>query len=285
MIYNGFFFRNDISFESVADATSKILLKAQTDLPSDIIRALQSALGQENNEVAKAHLSAILKNIEFAGNNRIPMCQDTGIPIFFVDVGNELHIDFDLSQAIAEGVRHATDQIPLRPNAVDPLTRINSGDNTGNGIPDINYSFVEGNELCITVAPKGAGSENMSALKMFNPTEVSGIHNFILETVLNAGGMPCPPVIVGVGIGGTFDKSARLAKKALLEDTDDMNEMERELLAEINSLGIGPMGMGGNTTALAVHIKKAHCHTASLPVAVNIQCWANRHATCVFGGE
>lgn len=203
----------------------------------------------------------------------------------FVDVGNELHIDFDLSQAIAEGVRHATDQIPLRPNAVDPLTRINSGDNTGNGIPDINYSFVEGNELCITVAPKGAGSENMSALKMFNPTEVSGIHNFILETVLNAGGMPCPPVIVGVGIGGTFDKSARLAKKALLEDTDDMNEMERELLAEINSLGIGPMGMGGNTTALAVHIKKAHCHTASLPVAVNIQCWANRHATCVFGGE
>ena len=280
-----FFFRKDITFESVADGTSKILLRAQTDLPSDVITALQSALEQENNEVARAHLAAILKNIEFAADNQIPMCQDTGIPIFFVDVGNDLHIDFDLSQAIAEGVRHATEQIPLRPNAVDPLTRINSGDNTGNGIPDINYSFVEGNDLCITVAPKGAGSENMSALKMFNPTEVSSIHNFILETVLNAGGMPCPPVIVGVGIGGTFDKSARLAKKALLEDTDSMNEWERKLLADLNSLGIGPMGMGGDTTALAVHIKKAHCHTASLPVAVNIQCWANRHATCVFGGE
>ena len=213
------------------------------------------------------------------------MCQDTGIMVFFVEIGRSLILDFDLEGAIVEGVRRATVQVPLRPNAVSPLSRQNSGDNTGSGLPDINYSFVEGNKLSITVAPKGAGSENMSALRMLNPTETSKIREFVLETVLKAGGMPCPPIVVGVGIGGSFDKSARLAKQALLMDMGDMDSFELELLNDINKLGIGTMGMGGNITALAVHVKQAHCHTASLPVAVNIQCWANRHATVVLGGE
>ena len=143
---------------------------------------------------------------------------------------------------------------------------------------------MEGNKLSITVAPKGAGSENMSALRMFNPTEISRIREFVLETVLKAGGMPCPPIVVGVGIGGSFDKAARLAKQALLLDMDKMDPFELELLKDINALGIGTMGMGGCTTALAVHVKQAHCHTASLPVAVNIQCWANRHAKVVLEG-
>ncbi len=266
-------------------AVIDILREAETVLPDDVTKALKKAASEESSPVAGEQLAAILKNIEVASGKKVPMCQDTGILIFFVEIGRDLELDFRLEDAIIEGVKKATQSIPLRPNAVDPINRNNSGNNTGNGIPDIKYEFVEGNSLKITVAPKGAGSENMSAIKMFNPTEKDSIRNFVLETVLNAGGKPCPPVIVGVGIGGSFDKAARLAKSALLKKTDDMDDEEKNLLKEINDLGIGPMGLGGNTTALAVHIKKAHCHTASLPVAVNIQCWANRHASVVLGGD
>lgn len=213
------------------------------------------------------------------------MCQDTGILVFFVEIGRQVCIDFDLDAAIIQGVRQATLSVPLRPNAVDPLTRKNSGDNTGDGLPDINYSFVDMDALTISVAPKGAGSENMSALRMLKPTRIDLIKQFVVESVLKAGGMPCPPIVVGVGIGGSFDKSARLAKRALLRDLDHMDEYEQEILDTINSLGIGPMGLGGRTTALAVHVEKAHCHTASLPVAVNIQCWANRHASVILRAE
>lgn len=268
--------------ESVVD----LLRKAETELPEDVINELKKALEKEESPVAKAQLQAILKNIDIAKKHSVPMCQDTGIIIFFVEIGRELQLDFDLEAALETAVRKATEEIPLRPNAVDPLTRKNDGDNTGNGIPDINYSFVPGKTLKITVAPKGAGSENMSALKMLNPTEVQGIKAFVLETVINAGGMPCPPITLGIGIGGSFDKSARLAKKALLRDLDTpMDAFEQEILEAVNALGIGSMGLGGSTTALSVHIEKAHCHTASLPVAINIQCWANRHATLVLGGE
>ena len=262
-----------------------ILKSAETILPEDVVNSLKAAKQNESSSVAKAQLEAILKNIEIAGKSGIPMCQDTGILIFFVEIGREVRLDFDLEDAIIEGVRKATESIPLRPNAVHPLTRNNKGDNVGDGIPDIKYDFVEGDRLKITVAPKGAGSENMSALKMFNPTETEEIKRFVLETVLNAGGKPCPPVVVGVGIGGSFDKAARLAKSALLEDMDKMDQFEKDILRDINSLGIGPMGLGGDTTALAVHVKKAFCHTASLPVAVNIQCWANRHASAILGGD
>ncbi len=214
------------------------------------------------------------------------MCQDTGIMIFFAEIGTEFQSGFDLEAAIREAVTIATAQIPLRPNAVDPLTRKNSGNNIGVGIPDIHWKFVPGNQLKITAAPKGAGSENMSYLHMFNPTEIGNIKNFVLETVVNAGGMPCPPLTIGVGIGGSFDAAARLAKEALLEPLDaPMEGLEKEIFEAVNTLGIGCMGLGGSTTALAVHVKTAHCHTASLPVAINIQCWANRHASIVFRGD
>lgn len=274
-----------ITYDAVVEATVNIIKEAETRLPNDVIKALETAKENESSDVARSQIEAILKNIEIAGNNSIPLCQDTGILIFYVEIGRELNLDIDLEGAILEATRIATRQVPLRPNAVDPLTRCNSSDNTGKGLPDIKYDFVEGKQLKITVAPKGAGSENMSALKMMNPTELKSIDDFIVETVLNAGGRPCPPVIVGVGIGGSFDKAARLAKSALLRTVNDMNTEEKEILAKINSLGIGPMGLGGDTTALAVHINTAYCHTASLPVAINIQCWANRHASVTLGSE
>ncbi|NYT19030.1 MAG: fumarate hydratase [Methanosarcinales archaeon] len=274
-----------ITYDAVVKATIDIIKEAETLLPDDVIKALETAKENESSDVARSQIEAILRNIEIAGNNSIPLCQDTGILIFYVEIGRELHLDIDLKGAILEATRIATSQVPLRPNAVDPLSRSNSNDNTGEGLPDIKYDFVEGKQLKITVAPKGAGSENMSVLKMMNPTELKNIDNFILETVLNAGGRPCPPIIVGVGIGGSFDKAARLAKSSLLRNVNDMNDEEKNILARINSLGIGPMGLGGDTTALAVHINTAHCHTASLPVAINIQCWANRHASVILGGE
>lgn len=273
-----------INYEDVVLATVNIIREAEICLPPDVIAAIENAYERETSETARAQLAAILKNIKLSKKGSVPMCQDTGIMVFFVEIGRSLILDFDLEGAIVEGVRRATVQVPLRPNAVSPLSRQNSGDNTGSGLPDINYSFVEGNKLSITVAPKGAGSENMSSLCMFNPTEISRIREFVLETVLRAGGMPCPPIVVGVGIGGSFDKAARLAKQALLMDMDKMDPFELELLKDINALGIGAMGMGGCTTALAVHVKQAYCHTASLPVAVNIQCWANRHAKVVLEG-
>ncbi|WP_319507078.1 fumarate hydratase [uncultured Methanolobus sp.] len=276
---------NPIDFDTVVSTVVDILRDAETILPQDVVDALKKAASEETSPVAKEQLEAILKNIEIAGNRKVPICQDTGILIFFVELGRKALLDFSLEDAILEGVRIATESIPLRPNAVDPISRSNSGNNTGTGIPDIKYELTEGSSIKITVAPKGAGSENMSAIRMLNPTEKDMIRNFVLETVLNAGGKPCPPIIVGLGIGGSFDKAARLAKSALLENVDDMNKEERSLLEDINSLGIGPMGLGGKTTALAVHIKKAHCHTASLPVAVNIQCWANRHASVTLSGD
>lgn len=275
----------DISYDDVVVATVDILKSAETVLPQDVVDSLEAAKRRESSPVARAQLEAILKNVDIARKSGIPMCQDTGILIFFVEIGREVRLDFNIEDAIIEGVRQATESIPLRPNAVDPLNRHNSGNNTGTGIPDIKYEFMDGKKIKITVAPKGAGSENMSALKMLNPTETAEIRRFVLETVLNAGGKPCPPIVVGVGIGGSFDKAARLAKSALLEDMDKMDEFEMSILDDINSLGIGPMGLGGETTALAVHVKKAFCHTASLPVAVNIQCWANRHASVTLGGD
>jgi len=274
-----------VTYKNVVEATVDIIREAETQLPDDVIDALKSARQNESSDVAISQIDAILKNIEIASNNDIPLCQDTGILIFYVEIGRELKLDIDLKGAILEASRIATQEVPLRPNAVHPITRSNSNDNTGDGIPDIKYDFVEGDQLKITVAPKGAGSENMSALKMMNPTELKDIRKFILETVLNAGGRPCPPIIVGVGIGGSFDKAARLAKAALLRKVTDMNDEEKGILKDINSLGIGPMGLGGDTTALAVHLATSYCHTASLPVAINIQCWANRHASVVLGGD
>jgi fumarate hydratase subunit alpha len=275
-----------ISRENFIQSIADLLRKAEIELPGDVESALRKAEASEESQVAKSQLQAILKNIELAKNHGVPMCQDTGIMIFFVELGTEFQPGFDLETAILEAVILATAEIPLRPNAVNPLTRKNSGDNTGVGIPDIHWKLVPGKQLKVTAAPKGAGSENMSALRMFNPTEIGNIRNFVLETVVNAGGMPCPPLTIGVGIGGSFDAAARLSKEALLEPLDvPLERLEREILEAVNALGIGCMGLGGTTTALAVHVKTAYCHTASLPVAVNIQCWANRHASVLFGEE
>jgi fumarate hydratase subunit alpha len=286
------------SRENFIRSIINLLHKAEIELPEDVINALRRAEASEESPVAKFQLQAILKNIELAEKHGIPMCQDTGIMIFFIELGTEFHAGFDLEAAVREAVILATKEIPLRPNAVNPLTRENSGNNTGPGIPDIHWKMVPGNHLKVTFAPKGAGSENMSALRMLNPTEIGNIKNFVLETVLNAGGMPCPPLVLGVGIGGSFDAAARLAKEALLEPLACLEEtigkgfgkdtektLGKEILEAVNSLGIGCMGLGGSTTALAVNVKTAHCHTASLPVAVNIQCWANRHASIIFEGE
>jgi len=273
-----------ITEEQVITTVVQLLRKAETELPDDVLAALKAARDRESNPIARTQLSAIIKNADFARENAIPMCQDTGVPIFFVEVGREAMINFDLEEAIRKGVARATEEIPLRPNAVHPLTRENSG-NVGVGFPDVNFDFVPGKNIKITVMPKGGGSENMSVLRMFTPSEVDDVKHFIIETVKNAGGKPCPPIIVGVGIGGTFDKSARLAKKAALRRLDvPSDNLEQELLEAINSLGIGPMGLGGDTTALKVNIEYAHCHVASLPVAINIQCWAARRASVTLEG-
>jgi fumarate hydratase subunit alpha len=274
-----------IKHEDIVQATVSAIQKAETVLPEDVVASLEKAEQEESSEVAQSHLKAILKNIEIARRHTVPICQDTGIIILIVEIGRKLPPLPDLENALAEGVRKATVEVPLRPNVVHPLTRENSGDNTGNGLPDIKYSFNDSDKIRITAVPKGAGSENMSILKMLNPSEVDSIDQLVLETVMNAGGKPCPPVILGIGIGGSFDKAALLAKIALLGRVDNMDQQELNLLEKINRLGVGPMGTGGDTTALAVHINKAYCHTASLPVAINIQCWANRHATAVIGGD
>jgi fumarate hydratase subunit alpha len=272
-----------MEYEDVVNAVVDILREAHTNLPEDVIIALKNALKVEENDVARRNIETILLNIETAKRLGVPMCQDTGIPVFFVEIGRELSCNFSIKEAIVEGVRKATHVVPLRPNTVHPLTRENSGDNTGLNMPQINFNIVEGDKLKITVLPKGAGSENVSSLKMMIPADVPKIKRFVVETVLKAGGKPCPPVIVGVGIGESFDGAAKLSKKALLRSVLEMNEFEEEILEAINRLGIGPMGLGGRTTALAVLTELGYCHTASLPVAVNVQCWANRKASVVLG--
>ncbi|ADE36784.1 fumarate hydratase [Methanohalophilus mahii] len=274
-----------IKHEDIVQATVSAIQKAETVLTEDVVASLEKAEQEESSEVAQSHLKAILKNIGIAHRHSVPICQDTGIIILFVEIGRKISLLPDIEQALIEGVRKATVEVPLRPNVVHPLTRENSGDNTGNGLPDIKYSFNDSDKIRITAVPKGAGSENMSILKMLNPSEVDSIDQLVLETVMNAGGKPCPPIILGIGLGGSFDKAALLAKTALLGRVDNMDQQELNMLEKVNRLGVGPMGTGGDTTALAVHINKAYCHTASLPVAINIQCWANRHATAVIGGD
>ena len=264
--------------KAVSDATHACIHEAEVFLPSDVKAAIEAASDAETDPVACGELANIRANIRCAERLDIPLCQDTGITVIYLTVPHGLPINVaSLEEAVCDGVRRATSSVPLRPNAVDPITRKNSGDNTGSGIPPIHIS--EGPELTVTVLPKGAGSENVSRIGMLLPSQAGDIPAFIVETVLLAGGRPCPPVVVGVGIGGTFDHAAALAKEALLLPIDHMDAFEIGICDAINRLGIGPMGLGGKTTALAVKVKKAHCHTASLPVAVNIQCWACRRAT------
>ncbi|MCL1984418.1 MAG: fumarate hydratase [Methanomassiliicoccaceae archaeon] len=264
------------------DVVVNLLRLANTKLPDDVGWALEAAASWETNEIAYSQLGGIMDNMKKAEFTGRPMCQDTGIPVFYVSG----KIDASIEEGIREGLKKATPLIPLRPNTVHPLTRKNSGDNLGDGMPIIHYRPTDGDFTEITVLPKGAGSENMTRLAMLNPADgADGIKKFIVSAVLEAGGRPCPPTIVGVGIGGTSDKCVEMAKEALLRPTDSVNEndeereLEDELFTILNSSGLGPMGLGGDTTVLRVHVKTGYCHTASLPVAVNLNCWAARRAT------
>jgi fumarate hydratase subunit alpha len=268
---------NDPLWSAVADATFRAYREAVIRLPPDVLRVIRKAAAAETNPVARGEFANILKNIEEADRLGVPLCQDTGVPVVYLTIPPNVTLTRGLYEGVADGVRRATREIPLRPNIVDPLSRHNTGDNTGAGMPAIHVQ--PGDMFTVTVLPKGAGAENVSGITMLLPTHQYGIEGFIVETMLKAEGRPCPPVVIGVGIGSTFDGAAALAKEALLLPVDEMTTFEQEICNSVNRLGIGPMGLGGDTTALAVKVKTASCHTASLPVAVNIQCWANRHAT------
>ncbi len=273
-----------IGRDLVKSTVKELLRRASIELPPDVKRALREAYDHEVESTAKMQLKAILDNIDLAEKTGIPMCQDTGVHIVYAKIGKD-QVE-DLEGAVREAIAEATSTVPLRPNAVHPLTRRNPGNNLGENMPYVSIKMTKDDFLELTVMPKGAGSENMSALSMLTPAQgLKGIKEFILQTIVKAGGNPCPPGIVGVGIGGTADVAMRLAKEALLRPIGSKNpdpeiaRLESELLSALNELGIGPMGMGGKTTVLAVHIEVAHTHTASLPVAINYQCWAARRAT------
>jgi fumarate hydratase subunit alpha len=262
---------------SLADATFQAYREAVIHLPPDVLRVIRRAAAAETNPLARNEFTNILKNIEEAERLSVPLCQDTGVPVVYLTIPPDVYLTEDLYDAVAQGIRRATREVPLRPNVVDPLTRHNSGDNTGAGMPAIHIK--PGKIFTVTVLPKGAGAENTSRIAMLLPTHQYGIEGFVVETMLHAEGKPCPPVVLGIGIGSTFDGAAALAKEALLLPIDQMDDYEQKICNAVNRLGIGPMGLGGDTTALAVKVKTAACHTASLPVAVNVQCWAHRHAT------
>lgn len=273
-----------ITQERIEETIYELFKQAVIKLPDDVKIALEKAYAEETNAMGRLNLKAILDNIQIAEENKIPLCQDTGLPIIFVKLGR-VEVD-NLMEGVSKGVEKATQKIPLRPNVVHPLTRVNTGNNIGEGIPQVDVELIEKDYVEFTVFPKGFGSENNNALKMGLPGDgIDGIKSFVVDTVIAAQGKPCPPVIVGVGIGGSSDMAMKMAKKALLEKIGTINadktlaKMEKEILGEINNSGIGPMGLGGKTTALDVKIKSAHTHTAGLPIGVCIQCWAGRHAS------
>ncbi|MDD1729541.1 MAG: fumarate hydratase [Methanospirillum sp.] len=268
---------NTILFDRIAAATAKAISIAEITLPPDVLGRIMAASREETSPVARRELMHILENIRLAEERQAPICQDTGIPVIYLTLPPHIPYTPAITEAVHRGIMDATEQIPLRPNLVDPISRHNTGTNTGLDMPAVH--ILPGEKLLVTVLPKGAGSENVSRLKMFTPTEKDRIPEFVVETALLAGGRPCPPIILGVGIGGTFDGAAALAKEALLKPIDQMTPQEDEICSRVNDLGIGPMGLGGKITCLGVKIKTAGCHTASLPVAVNIQCWAARRAT------
>ena len=272
--------------ELITKEVSRLCIEAATYIENDVLACLKKAMNNESG-LSKEILSQIIENDELATKENVPMCQDTGITVVFVEIGNEVHINGDIYDAINKGISDGYTKGYLRKSVVkSPLNRVNTKDNTP-GI--IHIKFVMGDKLKITVCPKGAGSENMSKVKMLVPADgIEGIKKFVLDTVKEAGGRPCPPLVVGVGIGGDIEKAGLIAKEALLRPIDDesgdldANKLEKELYKELNDLRVGPMGLGGKTTALAVKVNLYPCHIASLPVAVNIQCHASRHKVVIL---
>lgn len=277
-----------IQSKLITEEVKRLCMEANFNLPCDIRRAIDEAVHKETSPTGRDILGKLRDNYRIAEQKQVAICQDTGMAVFFVEIGNEVHIEGDtLTDAINQGVRLGYEEGYLRKSIVkDPLNRVNTGDNTP---AVIHYDFTYGDKLKITIAPKGFGSENMSAVRMFSPSAgIDGIKEFVLETVDKAGSNPCPPIVVGVGIGGNFESVACLAKKALTRDVDSHHEdeyyakLEDELLCSINKLGIGPQGFGGNTTALGVNIETAPTHIAGMPCAVNISCHVTRHKTTII---
>ena len=278
----------EISDSLITDAVERLCMEANTHLPCDVKRAIETCRGCEDSGIACGVLDKIIENYNIACNENVPICQDTGMACVFLEIGQDVHlVGGDLTDAVNEGVRRGYTKGYLRKSVVaDPVRRGNTGDNT----PAMLYTeIVPGENVKITVGPKGFGSENMSAIRMFKPSAgLQGIKDFIIETVENAGPNPCPPMVVGVGIGGTFDKAALLAKKAIMRPLDVSNpdpfyaELEKEMLEKVNALGIGPQGFGGKTTAIGLNIETMPTHIAGMPCAININCHATRHKTEVL---
>ena len=277
-----------ISSQEITEAVRRLCIQANCHLNTDIQNALEAAAAEDSSPVAQGVLKNLIKNADIAHRKEMPICQDTGMAVFFLEIGQEVHVEGEtIPDAVNRGVAAGYTEGYLRKSVVaDPLRRVNTKDNTP---AVIYYDFVPGDQLKITFAPKGFGSENKSALKMLNPSDgLKGVIDFVLKTVQTAGANPCPPMVVGVGIGGTMDKAAYLSKKALTRAIDRHHpdpfyaELEDSLLKEINKLNIGVQGFGGSTTALGVNIEVFPTHIAGLPVAVNISCHATRHGTAVI---
>ena len=278
----------ELNVQQIIDTVEKLCIDANTHLPSDVKCAIKNCRACEDGKIAQGVLDNIIENFEIADSENVPICQDTGMACVFLEIGQDVHIvGGDLTDAINEGVRRGYTNGYLRKSVVgDPVRRGNTGDNT----PAMIYTeIVPGENLKITLGPKGFGSENMSAIRMFKPSAgLQGIKDFIIETVEAAGPNPCPPIVVGVGIGGTFDKAALLAKKAIMRPIDSCHpdpyyaDLEREMLEKINQLGIGPQGFGGKTTAIGLNIETLPTHIAGMPCAININCHVTRHKTEVL---
>lgn len=276
-----------IKSSEITKVVRNMCIKANIYLGEDVVESLKENKEKENSELGKNILNMLIKNCEIAKEKQMPICQDTGMAVFFVSIGQDVHVEGkNISDAINEGVKQGYEDGFLRKSVVTPIDRKNTQDNTP---AIIHYDIVEGDKITIEFAPKGFGSENMSKMKMLKPSDgINGIQKFIIETVKEAGPNPCPPIVVGVGIGGTIEKCAQIAKKSLLRDIGQHNKdeniknLEIQILKKINNLGIGPQGLGGNTTALAVNIETFPTHIAGLPVVININCHAARHKKAII---
>jgi fumarate hydratase subunit alpha len=280
-----------MDFDDVIKGIVQLIRKAETELPDDVIKALKDAYKIEEG-IAKIQIENILKNVEVAKKTKRPMCQDTGVQTFFVKIGKDFPLTGQLKDLITDGVKQATEKVPLRPNTIDPFTRMNHKDNVGDYIPAITWDFINGDTVEITAIPKGGGSENMSKLVMLKPgVGIEGIKDFVVREMIDAGANPCPPTVVGIGVGGGADLAMQLGKTALLRPVGKSHpdkkiaDIEEYIKKEINKSGIGPMGLGGKTTVLDVHIEKAPRHPASLPVGLVVQCWADRRATMIIHSD
>ena len=277
----------EIEASQITEKVKCLCMEANYDLPEDVLQAFQRAKESEESPLGVSILEQLLKNAAIAGKERVPICQDTGFGVFFVELGEDVRVSGgSLKEAITEGVRQGYEEGYLRKSICHPFTRKNTGDNTP---VIIHMDIVPGEGLKLVVAPKGGGSENMSRVTMLKPSDgIEGVKGFVVNRVRESGGNPCPPTVVGVGIGGTFEYAALIAKRALLRplgypnQDPELAKLEKDILEEINNLGIGPMGLGGRTTALAVHVEMSPCHIASLPVAVNINCHASRHKEIIM---